>query len=327
MQKQWKNSLSLLVEEGERSSSRNGDMLEIVGFTLPAPDSTRALIIDPIRKVDPFYACAELIWYLTMQDNTKFLQMFAPSYKNYTEDGVHAFGAYGHRWANSLSYCMLRPASNRSIDNQLETAIAVLRKYPDSRQAIISMWDSGDLIHASLLDKKDLPCTLSLQFIIRNNKLNLIVTMRSNDAWMGLPYDSFCFMTLQRIVADCLNVEVGKYVHNVGSFHVYDKHQEKMEAVLKSSYDDSTTPINDNLPFAGRVPLRKLGGLAHNFVVSVANGEDKILIPESLQPSTIFADLAYVCASKFNQKYIDEIYCKRLRTAVEMFLESKENES
>ena len=45
--------------------------------------------------------------------------------------------------------------------------------------------------------------------------------MRSNDAWLGFPYDVFTFTTIQKILANCLGLRAGRYVHLVGSFHIY----------------------------------------------------------------------------------------------------------
>jgi len=68
--------------------------------------------------------------------------------------------------------------------------------------------------------------------VVRDNKLHLVATMRSNDAWLGLPYDIFCFTTLQRIIAVELGLELGTYVHQAGSEHIYAKNQEKIDSIL-----------------------------------------------------------------------------------------------
>jgi hypothetical protein len=51
----------------------------------------------------------------------------------------------------------------------------------------------------------------------------MVTTMRSEDAWLGLPYDIFCNTTLQRCLASELNIGLGTYTHNVGSMHLYEK--------------------------------------------------------------------------------------------------------
>lgn len=321
---QWKTVLSDIKTSGHKNNSRVGAMTELVGYSFTLESVNKALLINDVRRISPFYACAEMIWYLCMDNNTSFLQLFAPSYNKYTEDGIHAFGAYGHRWSNSLAYSVLSAGKDPGFFNQLETAVSILRNFPDSRQAIVSMWDSGDLIHAERLDKKDLPCTLNLQFLLRNDKLNLVTFMRSNDVWLGLPYDSFCFTTLQRMVAEKLGVEVGKYVHNVGSMHYYARNEQKILQVLDDENDKDNYPEAENMPYYGNLSFRELGRYASDFVYGVYNDKRNCKLVNSLQPSTLISDLAFVCASYFNPDYIDEIYCPRLRMSVELFLKEKE---
>ena len=70
---------------------------------------------------------------------------------------------------------------------------------------------------------KDLPCTISLQYLIREGALHCIVYMRSNDLWLGFPYDVFCFTAFQTKLAMELGVKLGTYTHIAGSLHLYER--------------------------------------------------------------------------------------------------------
>jgi thymidylate synthase len=96
----------------------------------------------------------------------------------------------------------------------------ILRDNPNSRQAIIHIKPARNIIDEPT---KDLPCTVSLQFFIRNNQLYLTTYMRSNDIWMGFPYDVFQFTCLQIYLAMRLNVNLGTYTHITGSLHLYKR--------------------------------------------------------------------------------------------------------
>jgi thymidylate synthase len=99
---------------------------------------------------------------------------------------------------------------------------------PNTRQAVITLWDFE-------LDnergKHDYPCTLSLHFMIRNHKLDLHVTMRSNDVWWGLAYDAFQFTQLQATLACSLGIGIGRYFHHANSLHVYERDFDKIESL------------------------------------------------------------------------------------------------
>ena len=108
-------------------------------------------------------------------------------------------------------------------NNQIPRVIETLKARPDSRQAVVQLFDRTDTIEPHL----DIPCTCTLQFFIRSNRLHMLTSMRSNDAWKGLPHDVFTFTMLQELVARSLDVELGEYKHSVGSLHLYESDQEK----------------------------------------------------------------------------------------------------
>lgn len=105
------------------------------------------------------------------------------------------------------------------IDNQLIEVARKLTADPETRQAVISIWDpyydNAEGLH-------DYPCTVALGFALRRDELHMRVVMRSNDVWLGLPYDTFQFAQLQASLANVLDVTCGTYVHHVWSLHLYD---------------------------------------------------------------------------------------------------------
>lgn len=174
-----------------------------------------------------FSALGELLWYLSKKDNLSFIRYYISAYDNESEDGNSIYGAYGPRLFNwrKRKYWYL---FNKSI-NQVDNIICLLRERPSSRRAVIQLFDGLDLCK----HHREIPCTCTLQFLLRDGRLNLNVNMRSNDAFIGLPHDVFAFTMLQEIIAKTLNVEVGSYYHVVGSLHLYETHIEKVSNYLK----------------------------------------------------------------------------------------------
>ena len=78
-------------------------------------------------------------------------------------------------------------------------------------------------------ESKDINCTVCLQFFIRNNKLHMTTYMRSNDLWMGFPYDVFQFTNMQVLMSMELGVELGTYTHISGSLHLYKRNLVKVD--------------------------------------------------------------------------------------------------
>jgi len=280
----WWDTLKQIIKQGNELNSRVGNTKEILGFQATLLDPTKNILLEfPERKFSLSYACAEMLWYLSGTFKIDMIEAYAPSYKNFAEQGI-AYGAYGGRWEKNPGF-----AYENSIffhpngKNQLEALIHLLKEKPNTRQAIITMWDSGDLLHAIIGDHKDLPCTIALHFMIREKKLYLIATMRSNDAWLGLPYDVFCFTTLQRIIAEELNLELGSYIHQAGSEHIYENNFEKVNKILENCWGEY--PIKDFLVYH---PIQSL-----NYKIEQAlNFEEWIRkTPEEKCSSTILSNI------------------------------------
>ncbi len=223
----WWDAVVDVMRFGKNLDSRNGPCKELVGWSAKLVNTDFAFLTDPIRKLSASYAAAELIWYLSQETDIAGIVAYAPQYEKFAEDGK-AFGAYGWRWRSNPGFISL--AGDDS--SQLGVVCNLLSVSPSTRQAVVAHWDSGDLMHAVVGEKKDLPCTLSLQFLARDGQLHMITTMRSNDVWLGLPYDIFCFTGIQRIMADALGLGYGTYTHNVGSIHIYQQHFDRCKEVM-----------------------------------------------------------------------------------------------
>jgi thymidylate synthase len=147
-----------------------------------------------------------LLWYLSGSDELEFIQSYVPQYTKEAIDGK-IFGAYGPRLL----------AMRGKID-QFASIEKLLTERPGSRRAVIQLFNAEDIA----TEHKDVPCTTTLQFHLRRGLLHMSATLRSNDAYWGLPHDVFCFTMLQEMMARRLGVEMGEYYHFVGSMHVYE---------------------------------------------------------------------------------------------------------
>lgn len=253
----WMATLGHLLDHGTHVPSRDGDTLEILGYSARLASLDKTFLFNPIRRACPAYGAAEFLWYLSGTRNIGTVVAYAPQYVRFVsgpeDDGVNAHGAYGYRWQEGLGVPAGRSRTEFPAEfwrkmswkdpklcldtdvGQLHALIWLLKNKPDSRQAIMSMWEPNDLFCAIRGGNFDIPCTLSLNFLIRDGKLNLTATMRSNDVWLGTPYDVFCFTALQRLIAEVLEIPTGWYQHNVMSMHLYARNVKKASEVRAGS--------------------------------------------------------------------------------------------
>lgn len=227
----WVHTIESCIKEGNFLDSRNGGSIELLGFIARLDPAANNVLLNPHRKFSCRYAAAELLWYLSGNPSGEMIKHYAPSYRDFLEEDGIAWGAYGGRWASQ---------------SQLMHLFKLLKEKPNTRQAVISMWDPRDLQAAAESPKKDVPCTLNIQFLVREDHLHCSVTMRSNDIWLGFPYDVFCFTSLQMFLADYLGFGYGIYQHSVGSMHLYEKNKKAAITALerhKPSYAAFSHPV------------------------------------------------------------------------------------
>lgn len=203
---QWHGILSAQARDGNVQNSRDGEVVgEVISAVTIIKDPTRGIVQSDIRKMPVRYAVGELLWYLSGSNRVSDIAKYSKVWERLSDDGEHVNSAYGHRIFEQFGF------------DQWEHIKNLLRKDPMSRQAVIHIKD------ASNAPTKDLPCTVSLQFFLRDNKLYMITYMRSNDLWMGFPYDVFSFTALQVKLAMELGCDLGTYTHIAGSLHIYKR--------------------------------------------------------------------------------------------------------
>lgn len=211
--KMWHNTLWRIREYGLVSSPRGINTWEILS-NLTSFDMHYPVVVNPDRKLSYKFMAAEASWVLAGSNRLDFHHEIKEKLEKYSDDGVVLNGAYGPH-----------------VLRQIEYAIACLKNDISSRQAVIGIWQTNPKA------SKDIPCTLSLQFLIRNSILYTMVSMRSSDAWMGLPYDMFTFSCISRTVASALRVELGTCYITAGSSHIYLEDFKKYH-VLDKTPDD-----------------------------------------------------------------------------------------
>jgi thymidylate synthase len=216
-----------LLRSKNRPSPTKGANREDIGalLTIRKP---RARFSRTERRATLFSCLGETLWYLSGSDQLDVIEYYIKGYRGFSklpDDVTSAPGAYGPRLFGT-----------GSKENQVAKIIQMLSdpQKHDTRQAVIQLFerhDTGGL---------DVPCTCNIQFFARGKILHCYVSMRSNDAYLGLPHDVFAFTMLQEIVARSIRHEVGEYHHAVGSLHLYDANEGAARAFLSEGWQTTT---------------------------------------------------------------------------------------
>ncbi|TDD40286.1 thymidylate synthase [Saccharopolyspora elongata] len=185
----------------------------------------------PARVINAAFAAAEAVWILSGSDEPWIFD-FNKRLRRFTDHG-RLQGAYGPR---------LRNWQGR---DQLDTVRRVLEDDDQSRQAVIQLFNPA----RDFSGHRDVPCTLGYRFYIRSGRLVMFTTMRSQDTWLGFPYDIFTTTLLQELLAGWLGVGLGEYHHLVDSLHLYDDHLALAETL-------DTLPVGHQAEAGAQLDLR-----------------------------------------------------------------------
>jgi thymidylate synthase len=214
-----------LLASPTRVKPTRGTTAELTGVLLQL-NNPRARLSRTETRCLLFGCVGELLWYLAKSNDVRFIGYYLERYKCESDDGRTVFGAYGPRLFNMNGH------------NQIVNIVSLLKRNPPTRRAVIQLFSASDLSKSH----KDVPCTCTLQFLVRDGRLCMLTSMRSNDAFRGLPHDVFAFTMLQEIIARSLHLKLGSYKHAVGSLHLYDRDQDSARRYLKEGWQ-STTPM------------------------------------------------------------------------------------
>lgn len=262
-----------ILARGNRIEPTKGAAREIYGALLKLSAPRVRLSRTESRGI--LFSClGELLWILAGSNALDFIEHYISEYRKSSDDERTIHGAYGPR--------MFGEPPN----DQLARVISALRGKPDSRQAVIQLFDRRDTLEYH----SDIPCTCSMQFVIRDRRLHMMTSMRSNDAWLGLPHDVFAFTMIQELVARSLDVKLGEYRHSVGSLHLYERDERKAVRYLEEGWQ----PRRPMPPMPKGDPWPSVEMLLE-FEEAVRNGDASAADPrESMNP--YWADLATLLA-------------------------------
>jgi thymidylate synthase len=206
---------TLSVGSGRRSK-------ELLDYSFVLENPRERLVWNPKRRLSLPGAIARFVWMMAANDRLKDIEFYwGPRVSAFSDDGVLVIGSnYGQR--------MLNP---RPGINQVAAIIERLQEDVATRRAAISIYEAEDSVRKS----HDIPCAFGLMFHVRTGRLHSSVLMRSNNAFILMPYNIFEFSLLAEAVAAELKVPFGPLFYLAGSMHIYQENYEQSADVIASA--------------------------------------------------------------------------------------------
>ena len=205
----WLRLVKHLLTEGYRTYPRGFSTREQLNVQLHLTNPYANVLVNPVRNLSYRFMVAEWLWIYFGQDDVKTIEQYNPNIAQFSDNGIDFNGAYG-----------------KAVEPHWQRILNTLHNDKDSRQAVLSIY------RAPTYASKDVPCTIALQWLIRDGRMHCIATMRSSDVWLGLPYDVFNFTMLTHMLCTNLVVPFASFTINLGSSHLYESNFAKASAAI-----------------------------------------------------------------------------------------------
>ena len=164
----------------------------------------------------------ELLWFLSGDTNIAYLKENGVKiWDDWADENGDLGPVYGSQWRTW-------EAPNGEKIDQIAAVIDSIKNNPDSRRHLVSAWNVAEINNMKLP-----PCHFAFQFYVAEGKLSCMLTMRSVDTFLGLPFNIASYALLTHMIAQQCDLEVGDFIWSGGDVHIYSNHVEQVKTQLE----------------------------------------------------------------------------------------------
>ena len=237
------DALKYILDNGDERGDRTGTGTISVFGMQQRYDLRTSFPAVTTKKLAWKAVVGELLWFLEGSTNERRLaeithgssegkvtiwtpNALSPYWQNKAQFEGDVGRIYGAQWRN------WGPRIGQPID-QIAELIAGIKKDPFGRRHIITAWQPGELDQMALP-----PCHIMAQFYVSNNQeLSCQMYQRSDDFFLGAPFNIASYSLLTHMIAQVCGLKVGEFIHTNGDAHIYLNHIEQVKEQL------SRTPL------------------------------------------------------------------------------------
>lgn len=228
--RQYLDLVSYILEKGEKKTDRTGTGTISVFGTQSKYDLREGFPLLTTKKVLFDAVVYELLWFLKGSTNINDdLTQHTPIWNAWAKSDGELGPIYGYqwrKWERFVSFDNGKTYHKEHLD-QIQQAIDLIKKNPDSRRIIVSAWNPADI------DKMALPpCHAFFQFYVVNGRLDCQLYQRSADVALGVPFNIASYALLMCMVAAECDLTPGVFTHTLGDAHIYLNHIDGIKTQL-----------------------------------------------------------------------------------------------
>lgn len=209
--RQYLSEIKTILETGIKRNDRTGTgTISIFGHRMEFDLSHNQFPLLTTKKMFIRGIIEELLWFIGGDPDIKILQ----------DKNVHIWDP----WQSKDKYVPY-PVMWKT---QVDSAIELIKNDPESRRIIVDCWDPDELKNMVLP-----PCHCFFQFYVREDYLDMQLMVRSNDVFLGQPFNIAQYALLIMMVAQVTNKKPGKLIYVTGDTHIYLNHISQAKELLK----------------------------------------------------------------------------------------------
>ena len=176
----------------------------------------------------------ELLWFLRGDTNIAFLKEHGVSiWDEWALEDGELGPVYGAQWR------AWQGADGKTHD-QVQALVEGLKRNPNSRRHVISGWNVALLPDETRSPQDNAahgkmalpPCHAFYQFYVSEGRLSASLYIRSNDLFLGNPYNTASLALLTHMLAQQCALDVGDIIISIGDAHIYSNHFEQVKLQL-----------------------------------------------------------------------------------------------
>lgn len=148
--------------------------------------------------------------------------------------------AYGYQMARKYKF---KTKDGIKEMDQVDYVLNLLKNDSSSRRIMTNLF-----VHDELKDMNLEPCAFGTQWLVKQGKLHLILTQRSQDMLAANGWNTMQYAALLCMFAQVNGLEVGTLTHNIGDCHIYDRHIPVIKKLIEADPMDVSPKLIINNP-------------------------------------------------------------------------------
>lgn len=229
--KQYLNLLRDVTENGVHKGDRTGTGTISVFGRMMRFELSEGFPLLTTKKVHFPSVFHEWKWFVSGSTNIRDLK--ATIWNEWADEDGELGPIYGKQWT-------AWPTKDGGIINQIDNVVESLKSNRDSRRILFHGWNVEYLPDEKMTPQENVrngkmalpPCHLLYQFYVAKNKLSLMLTIRSNDLFLGNPFNVAQAALWVHILAQQCDLGLGDLVVAIGDAHIYFNHFEQVKTQL-----------------------------------------------------------------------------------------------